>query len=251
MLKVIGQLTSKKPTVLFIPGSLCNPEIFKYVDVKKEFQSGMVDWGMSEGPWTIDGIGRRVSEYITEKDFGPTVLVGHSLGGVIAMCSALTGNKRIAGLMLSNTGANTKNHGYPNFPQDILDHWGKPELIEPFLAHCFSKPIDPEIKKLLLEYINKLNKQTAYESIYSLSQLDISDRLGEIKCPVYIVHGKDDTMLTIMHAQQLKDGIPNSKLVFLPGGHTIFIENKDGWMKEFNELLDIVLCSYNNKKVVL
>ena len=243
MLKVIGQLTSKRPTVLFIPGGLTSPEIFKYIYVRKEFQYGMVDWGMSEGPWTIDCIGKRVSEYITKKDLGPTVLVGYSQGGVIAMCSALTGNEMIAGLMLSNTGANTKNHGDPNFPQKILDLWGKPELIEPFLARRFSKTIDPEIKKLLLEYINKLDKQVAYESAYSLRQLDISDRLGEIKCPVYIVHGIDDTSRTIMHAQQLKDGIPNSKLVFLPGGHTIFIENRDGWMKEFNELLDIVLSS--------
>lgn len=240
MLKVIGNLQPNVNTVLFIPGGLCSPVVYEGIEIPKDYQSAIIDWSRSEGPWDTKSIGKRIVDLVVEKSLGPTVLVGYSAGGVIALCSALDSSNKIAGLLISNTGANTKGHGDPHFPQKIVNHWGERDFMEAFLARCFAKPIPIDLKTAMLDYIGTLEKQAAYEGAYSLRQLDLEDEISKICCPVSIVHGVDDKSRTREHALLLKEKMPHSKLVWLKGGHTIMVENRREWQAELHELLNVI-----------
>jgi len=51
-----------------------------------------------------------------------------------------------------------------------------------------------------------------------LSRDDIGDRVGEITCPVLIVHGTDDLAIPIAHAEQLCADLPDCRgMVAVPG----------------------------------
>ena len=127
--------------------------------------------------------------------------------------------------------------GDPNFPQRILDHWGTPELNEPFLSRVFARPIPPKLQAETEAYYKTLNRDAVYQAAYSLRQMDISSQLSQLKCPVTIAHGVLDTSRTPQHAEQLRQLIPGAKLVWLDGGHTIMVEDREGWQKELNELI--------------
>ena len=225
------------PSVLFIPGNMCCPTVFNDITVPEGVQSSTIDWAMSPGPWDIETLGKRVANLVLEQELGPTILCGYSAGGVIAILAAIALGSRASGLLISNTGANTKGHGDPNFPQRILDHWGTPELNEPFVSRVFSRPIPPKLQAETEAYYKTLNRDAVYQAAYSLRQMDISSQLSQLKCPVTIAHGVLDTSRTPQHAEQLRQLIPGAKLVWLDGGHTIMVEDREGWQKELNELI--------------
>ncbi|MCB0291382.1 MAG: alpha/beta hydrolase, partial [Calditrichaeota bacterium] len=46
------------------------------------------------------------------------------------------------------------------------------------------------------------------------------ERLGEIHCPVLIVHGADDRLLPARHSREAHHLLPHSRLELIPGcGH--------------------------------
>ena len=53
------------------------------------------------------------------------------------------------------------------------------------------------------------------------------DRLGEIKQPALVIHGRQDRMVPVNRAEQLAAGLPNCELVLLPGGHQVHSEQFD------------------------
>jgi pimeloyl-ACP methyl ester carboxylesterase len=85
-------------------------------------------WLEGNGPHDLDSIASRVSNAIA--DLPSVILVGHSLGTSIAMLVALqqlqSGSTRIKGLVLSNSGANTRGHGDIAKLVEWIGHdWGR------------------------------------------------------------------------------------------------------------------------------
>ena len=66
---------------------------------------------------------------------------------------------------------------------------------------------------------------------------DHRDEICNIRCPVSIVHGRDDQVRKISHAQDLADRLPDATLSLISGGHTVMVENREEWMKELDALL--------------
>lgn len=149
-LNILGSLSPHKPTVLFIPGGMSSPAVYEDIEVPVDYQSGVIDWSKSEGPWDIEVVGKRIGDLIIEQNLGPTVLVGYSAGGAIALSSAIEFPDKIAGLLVSNTGANTRGHGDPHFPKKIVEHWGEREFNEAFLLRCFASPIPAILKEKIV-----------------------------------------------------------------------------------------------------
>jgi pimeloyl-ACP methyl ester carboxylesterase len=54
---------------------------------------------------------------------------------------------------------------------------------------------------------------------------NLCDRLGEIRQPVLIIHGRQDRMVPVARAEELQRALPNAKLQVLdPGGHQVHSE---------------------------
>lgn len=240
MLKVIGQLQRNKPTVLLFSGSLVSPTVYAQIECPNDFQMAAIDYCRSEGPWDVDSLGQRTAAFVQAMGLGPTVLAGYSAGGVIAMSAASQFPKAFAGLLLSNTGPCGKGHGNPNFPQELLEQWGDYAFFDRFINVCFHRPVPPLLKEELMSYIATVDKQAGFTISSSLRQVDYREALKSFHGPVTIAHGQDDARRTIEHVQMMKDCMPQADIRLLPGGHTIMVENKEGWQQALNELLQKV-----------
>ena len=240
MLKLIGQLQKNKPTVLLFSGSLVSPTVYSQIECPEDFQMAAVDYCRSEGPWDVDALGQRTIALVQALALGPTVLAGYSAGGVVAMSAASQAPQVFAGLLLSNTGPCGKGHGNPHFPQELMERWGDPDFFEGFINVCFHRPVPPILKDELMAYISTVDKQAGFSISSSLRQVDYREALKSFHAPVTLAHGQDDTRRTIEHVQMMKDCMPQSDICLLPGGHTIMVENKEGWQQALNGLLQKV-----------
>ena len=148
--------------------------------------------------------------------------------------------QRIAGLLLSNTGPCAIGHGDPDLPKRIQEQWFSMELFEPFISRCFARPVDPALKEKMIGYAKQVDKETVYQSSKTLREHDLRPDLGKIACPVVIAHGSLDKARTLEHVKMLTDGIADTEVFLLNGGHTIMVEDRDNWVEKLNYLIQKV-----------
>jgi pimeloyl-ACP methyl ester carboxylesterase len=247
-LKYLGSLSPGEPTVLMIPGALTSPAVFADFDKEIACQSAVIDWSRSAGSWDVVLIGERVLSLIHELSLGPTVLCGYSAGGIISMSAAIHDEENtICGMLLSNTGACAVGHGDYDFPKRIERSWPSIELLDAFFARCFARPIKVGLKKELTRYALSLEKEVALQSTISCRMHDLRGDLHRIKCPVVIAHGKLDGTRRKEHVQQMVEGIYNTEVFWLDGGHTIMQEDRENYIKVLHYLLYKTIFYKNSK----
>lgn len=238
-LHLTRNLDSTRPAVLMIPGGMATPPaVFDGVEKEIPWQSAVIDWSISPGPWDIVALGNRVLQFIEETGLTKVVIAAYSAGGVMALQAAIADeNHRIAGLLLSNTGPCAVGHGDPDLPKRIQEQWFSMELFETFLKRCFARPVDPGLRETMLAHARTVHKEVVYQSSKTLREHDLRPELKQIACPVVIAHGSLDKARTLEHVKMLTDGIADTEVFLLDGGHTIMVEDHENWVEKLNYLI--------------
>jgi len=205
-------------TLLAIPGTLCAPSVFDRLADRLDGEVTVqgVSWLTEPGPWDIPAVAERIVQRFPE----PGLVLGHSTGGAIALQLTIEHPERVRGLILVNTGAHTRGHGdMDRILATMQNNWG-PELHAALIDRSFAAPPDPADRAALLAYAAKIPAAAALAAVRSQRDLDFTPGLGEIRCPVTVIHGELDTARTVEHAQELADGIPDARLCLVRTGHT-------------------------------
>jgi len=142
------------------------------------------------GPFTPQAVAQRLAAALAPRT-APTVLLGHSLGGVIALLTALARPSAVQALVISNTGPHTRDHGDNSLPERIRHHW-TPQARRAFLLACFAHEPPAALMRELERYLDALPAGSLLEAVEGLRRLDLSHGLGAIRCPVLIAHGELD-----------------------------------------------------------
>lgn len=219
-----------------LPGTLLPPTIFAPVALAADWAWQPLDWLAGPGAgdleiaaseivarWPARKLGYRDSGH---RGPGHRVLVGHSAGGVVALQVAAALGARLDGLVLVDTGASTVDHGDPYLPQRLLAQWGE-AFIDAFLLRCVGREALDRHGDALRRHALATGPERAHRAMTSLRGLDLTPRLGEIRCPTLIVHGQQDPARSLRHAQVLASGIADAKLETLDAGHTPMLERPD------------------------
>jgi pimeloyl-ACP methyl ester carboxylesterase len=211
--------------MLAIPGTLCAPSVFRRLAERLagEVQIDAVSWLTEPGPWDIPTVADRIAARISE----PTIVLGHSTGGAIAMALALDHPDLVTGLVLVNTGAHMRGHGdVDRILASMAADWG-PALHAAVLDRSFATPLDPADRVELLAYAASIPLDAALGVLRSQRDLDLTPRLARLRCPVTIVHGVLDQARTVEQAHELGADIPGARLRLVDTGHTPVYEAPD------------------------
>ncbi|WP_040495025.1 alpha/beta fold hydrolase [Ilumatobacter nonamiensis] len=150
------------------------------------------------------------------------VLAGMSQGGFLSLRAALTAPERVAALILLDTQAGGEDPAVQEGYRAMIDTWvgvGPVDELAGTIADIIIA--DPELNEQWIAKWRELPKEQMREpGECLLNRDDITDRLGEITCPALVVHGTEDTAITMDRAEALAAGLSGAgDVVRVPGAH--------------------------------
>ncbi len=207
-------------------------------------------------PWFAD----IVVGFLDEVGVDRAVLVGHSMGGQIALTVALTHPDRVDRLVLAApAGLETFQPGATAWMKQYWHEGRALEATEDALRITFETMVfnhmDTHAERLLEERVRTRDTPTfrgtsvaVSRSVAGMLDHPVADRLGGILTPTLIVYGTDDRMIpnpvftggrTRRIAEQGRDAIPGAELVMLQGaGHTVMHDDPRGFNDAVLAFLD-------------
>ena len=148
------------------------------------------------------------------------VVGGMSQGGFLSLRVALTAPDRVRALVLLDSGAALDAPETLAANQGMVDIWlaagPVDELVQAVATIIIDDPA--ENPKWIAKWQARPKELMAEPARCLLTRDDVSGRLGEITCPALVVHGTEDTAITMEHAEAMAAGLTGSGPVVKVGG---------------------------------
>ena len=185
------------------------------------------------GPYSLDGFVDDLKQLLDHVGVEHTVLVGFSLGGLVAQFFALTYPQRVENLILISTVAGRTEEekikvqqrarrlteeGALSHLAEAVDRWFTPSFVE---KH-------PEVLEQRRQW-SLQNDPKSYQAAYQvLANNDLVDRLHEISVPTFVMTGENDVGSTPRMAKLIADRVPDCVLHIFPElKHSVLLEAPD------------------------
>lgn len=179
--------------------------------------------GHGDSPASIESYAAVVIRLLEELG-GPAILLGHSMGGAIALDIALTRPDLLRGLVLVGTGGRL-----PVSEKILLGlESDYDKTLDAIVRYCFSKNADPDLLDRARTEMRRTPADIVRGDFHFCNAFDVCDRLHEVAVPTHIICGEKDFMTPPSLSEHLHRAIPNSQLDIIPAGsHMLMLESAD------------------------
>ncbi len=170
---------------------------------------------------TVDAHADWVCEFVKELGLQKFLLAGHSMGGAIALQSALKGQKGIEALVLLGTGAKLRIS--PLIYEGIAERFKEyaPELVALMMSPAASVVLREDVTKDMIS----TRPSTFLADFRACNGFDVMDRLGEIRMPALVVAGDADRLTPLKYGEYLAANLRGGVLKIIRGaGHLAMLE---------------------------
>jgi pimeloyl-ACP methyl ester carboxylesterase len=176
-----------------------------------------------------------VDDFLQTAGLQETVIVGHSMGGAVALKLGLDCAQRVAGLVLIATGARLR-VAPPTFEalQGDIDQAAKH-----FSKTAWGAEADLQMVTEGRLALAESGREVLLADFRATDRFDVTDQLVQIRQPTLIIVGTRDQLTPPRYSEDMNERIPDSRLVKIEGaGHMVMLERPDETAGAVRQLLD-------------
>jgi non-heme chloroperoxidase len=240
-------------TVVFVPGWPLASTTFEYNYLflaDHGYRAIGLDqrgFGLSDapyGPYTYDVWARDILTVLKALSLRDVTLVGHSMGGAVALRHAARFGSRVGKLVLAEASAPRYVYG----PQSADLAAGIAGLISGYAtdraatirgltANFFSThtdiATDPFLQFFERQCLDQASLPASRAGLIALRDDDLTADMARVTVPTRVFHAVNDKIVPLDHGQALAAGIRNARLVtFGTAGHAVYVDEKDKFNAE-------------------
>lgn len=190
---------------------------------------------------TTTGLSRALMELLDELGVERFSLLGHSMGGGVALQTALDHPRRVHKLVLYGTASTGRMPKRFETVKETLDRIrldGIQATAERIAATWFVEGARAPMYDFCVSAAGEPNQAAAMKAIENFQKWDVSERLGELKMPVLVICGDRDRSYSLEDTLAMMRRIARSELCVLPNcAHAAHLEAPE----IFTELLTTFL----------
>jgi pimeloyl-ACP methyl ester carboxylesterase len=190
----------------------------------------------SQGAQEVKSYALWIRGALEELEITDPFVIGHSMGGAIAMDLALRFPAFPKGLILVGTGARLR--VLPRILDEIKDDF--PRTVEFIGELSFAKDAPEEMVRVAIAEMLKNSADVLYGDFTACDRFDIMEEVGGINPPALIICGDQDACTPIKYSRYLAERINGSRLEVIEGaGHMVMLERPE----QFNKKVETFLYS--------
>ena len=191
--------------------------------------------GESDRPasgYELENLARDVAAFLHSLGIGRAVIVGHSMGAIVAQRFAIDFPEMVSGLVLIGPIANLAgNFDVQAFYQEAIRPLGDEvpsELGREFQESTLAQPIDPRTLDMLIAECLKAPARVWKAAFEGFKDVNLIPELGTVRVPALILWGELDAFAHRPEQDAIAAALPSSRLVvFADHGHALHWEAPD------------------------
>ncbi len=193
--------------------------------------------------WNFQRLAAELATLLGELQTGPAHVVGLSMGGVIAQQFAFDYPDLVRKLALVSTFAVLR-------PTNLSQWWyflrratavfafGPAKQAELVARRIFPEPGQAALREMAAAQFAAADPRAYRAAMRSLGLFDSRKKLKQIKAPVLVITGANDSTVSPERQKVLVDGIPGAKQVVIPNaGHAVAIDQAEAFNRALLDFL--------------
>jgi pimeloyl-ACP methyl ester carboxylesterase len=209
-------------TLLFIHGAGFFGDVFaaQTADFAESHAPDLPGHGTAGQPESVGEFASFIARYVSERALRDVVLCGHSLGGAIAMQTALDRAIPLKAVVLLGCGARLR--VAPAFLQGFQSDFES--TAREVASYFFAEPTPARIE-WAVGCMRRVGQGQTLRDFRACDAFDVLERLGEISVPVLALTGEADKMTPPKFTHALADRVPRGQARILGrAGHFSMVE---------------------------
>jgi 3-oxoadipate enol-lactonase len=182
-----------------------------------------------DSPYTMDDYASDIAGLLDQLGIQKAAIVGHSMGGYVALAFARLYPERVSGLGLVSSQVLAdppdRKEGRYKSAADVSEK-GIGGVVET-MAPKFTA--DERLQGLAREAMERQQPAAFIGALRAMAErMDSTPLLSSFNFPVVIIHGEADALIPIDRAREVKKAVPHAHLIELKGaGHIPMMEAKE------------------------
>lgn len=185
---------------------------------------------------SVDDYMEWLHSYIQQQKYRDVVLVGHSMGGAIVQLYALKYGAELKGIILVGSGARLRVS--PAILSSLQEMTGSADAWKQYLSDNIYRSAVPEAKPAVIAERVRIGPAVMLSDSFACDKFDIMRRVQDIRLPVLLIVGSQDTWTPPRYSQYLASKIAAATTATIDGGsHWAFLEKP----LEVNRAIEVFL----------